>query len=371
MRFWKISRRSTRKFGVTTSMGLGSGAFFSFGTACSMKNMLDFFPDGNKVTKPKILGRTVWSDVPLEDLLPYIDWKPFFATYQLRGRFPNRDYPDIFKDPHVGPEAKKLFDEAQEFLKEIAEQKYLRAASVVGIWPANSIGEDIEVYHHEDDSQDMSQDEIRNRKPINVFHGMRQQLSQDDPERNTCQNLSDFIAPKESGHRDYIGGFACTAGIGCAEKVKEFEGRQEVDRSIMLEALADRLAEALAEYSHLKIRKELWGYAPNESLKPSELLACQYQGIRPALGYPTQPDHREKAILWDLINAEEVGIELSESFMMLPAASVSALVFAHPESSYFAVGHIAKDQVEQYSKRVGCHTTDTERWLSSILGYDR
>jgi len=282
-------------------------------------------------------------------------------VYQLRGKYPNRDYPAIFKDERVGPEAKKLFEEAKEMLAWIVKEKVLMASGVVGIWPANSNGEDIEVYS----------DESRT-KVTGTYYGLRQQLDIGEKE---YWSQADFIAPKGVA-ADYIAGFACTGGLGCAEQKKIFEQKGEIDQSILLDALADRLAEAFAELIHLKIRKNLWGYAPNEKLTLDDLLKVRYQGIRPAPGYPSQPDHREKRTLWDLLEADKLSagtMELNESYMMLPAASVCALCFAHPDAKYFSVGQVNKDQVEEYAARRGEDSVaSSERWLgSTVLGYEK
>jgi len=309
---------------------------------------------------PKFLGNQYIEDYSIEELVQYIDWTPFFQVYQLRGKYPNRDYPAIFKDERVGPEAEKLFDEAKEMLAWIVKEKVLNASGVVGIWPANSNGEDIEVY------TDESRTEISQK-----FYGLRQQL--DIGEKEYCSQ-ADFIAPK--GHSDYIACFACTGGLGCNEQKKIFDDKGEIDKSILLDALADRLAEAFAELIHLKIRKTLWGYSPDENLSMDDLLKVRYQGIRPAPGYPSQPDHREKKTLWDLLDADKLSsgtMELTDSYMMLPAASVCALCFAHPDAKYFSVGQVNKDQVEDYAARRGeASVASSERWLgSTVLGYER
>jgi 5-methyltetrahydrofolate--homocysteine methyltransferase len=310
---------------------------------------------------PKFIGTQFIEDHSIDELVEYIDWTPFFQVYQLRGKYPNRDYPAIFKDERVGPEAKKLFEEAKEMLAWIVKEKVLKASGVVGIWPANSNGEDIEVYTDESRTQ-----------VAGTYYGLRQQLDIGEKE---YWSQADFIAPKGVA-ADYIAGFACTGGLGCTEQKKLFEEKGEIDKSILLDALADRLAEAFAELIHLKIRKTLWGYAPDEKLSLEDLLKVRYQGIRPAPGYPSQPDHREKRTLWDLLDADKLSsgtMELNESYMMLPAASVCALCFAHPEAKYFSVGQVNKDQVEQYAARRGEDSVaSSERWLgSTVLGYER
>lgn len=307
-----------------------------------------------------LLGTFV-SKIPLEEIYEYIDWSPFFHVYQLRGKYPNRDYPAIFNDERVGVEAKKLFDEAKELLAWVAKEKILKASGVVGIWPANSSGDDIEVY--EDESRE---------KVIGTFYGLRQQLDMGEKEY-WCQG--DFIAPKGVA-RDYIAAFTNTGGLGCHEQRKIFEDKGEIDQAILLEAVADRIAEAFAELIHLKIRKTLWGYAADENLSLDDLLKVRYQGIRPAPGYPSQPDHREKKTLWDLLEVDKLSggkLTLTESFMMQPSASVCALCFAHPDAKYFSVGQVNKDQVQDYSARRGENgVAATERWLgSTVLGYEK
>merc|ERR1719491_2394527 len=280
---------------------------------------------------------------------------------RLRGKYPNRDYPAIFNDSRVGEEAKKLFAEAKEMLDWIVKEGVLKASGVVGIHPANSHGDDIEVYTNEE------RNEVKCK-----FYGLRQQL---DMAETTYWSQGDFIAPK-GVKPDYIASFACTGGLGCHEQRQKFEDKGEIDQAILLEAVADRLAEAFAELIHLKIRKNLWGYAADENLSLEDLLKVRYQGIRPAPGYPSQPDHREKKTMWDLLNIDEITggkLHLTESYMMLPGASVSALIFAHPDAKYFSVGQVNKDQVASYSARRGEGGVEgTERWLgSTVLGYER
>merc|ERR1712176_265114 len=311
--------------------------------------------------RPNFIGNLMVKDHPIEEILQYIDWTPFFQVYQLRGKYPNRDYPTIFEDKRVGEEARKLFDEANEMLEWIVKEKILSASGVVGIWPANSVGDNIEVYTNE------NRDEVKCK-----FYGLRQQL---DMSETTYWCQGDFIAPKDVAP-DYIASFACTGGLGCHEQREKFEAKGEIDKAILLEALADRLAEAFAELIHLKIRTTLWGYAPTENLSLEDLLKVRYQGIRPAPGYPSQPDHREKRTLWDLLDIDRLSegkLELTESYMMMPSASVCALVFAHPQAKYFSVGQVNKDQVEDYAARRGeSGVQGTERWLgSTVLGYER
>jgi 5-methyltetrahydrofolate--homocysteine methyltransferase len=261
----------------------------------------------------------------------------------------------------VGPEAKKLFDEAQEMLAWIVKEGILKASGVVGVWPANSVGDDIEVYTNE------QRDQVKCK-----FYGLRQQL---DMNEKTYWCQSDFIAPKGVAP-DYIAALACTGGLGCHEQRQKFEAKGDIDKAILLEALADRLAEAFAELIHLKLRTTLWGYAPSENLSLEDLLKVKYQGIRPAPGYPSQPDHREKQTLWELLDVRRLSedkLQLTESYMMLPGASVSALIFAHPEAKYFSVGQVNKDQVTDYASRRGEGGIESaERWLgSTVLGYEK
>jgi 5-methyltetrahydrofolate--homocysteine methyltransferase len=308
--------------------------------------------DDHHIAVPEFIGRRALKEFPLQKLVPYIDWSPFFHTWEMRGR-----YPDLLQDPARGPAARELFANAQELLKEIVEKKLFTAHGVYGFFPANSDGDDIAVY-----------EDVTRTKELARLHTLRQQK---DNQRGKPQlALADFIAPRESGHVDYIGAFAVTAGHGCQELAERFEKEQDPYNSIMVKALADRLAEAFAEYLHKQARAE-WGYGKNEKLSPDDLIQEKYRGIRPAPGYPAQPDHTEKPIIFDLLNAgEATGITLTESFAMYPAASVSGLYFAHSEAYYFAVNSIGKDQVESYAARKAMKVAEVERWLSPILGYD-
>ncbi len=302
---------------------------------------------------PASPGITVLNHVPLEELVPFIDWTFFFHAWQLRGR-----YPKILNDPLKGEEARKLFKDAQDMLNTVIEEKWLQAHAVVGLFPANAIGDDIEVY------TDESRTEVRT-----TLHNLRKQGKQPKGSYNEC--LGDYIAPKETGVKDYIGGFACTAGAGIDEKVTEFEKDHDDYNSLMLKALADRLAEAMAEWLHTKVRRELWGYAANETLNTEDLIAEKYDGIRPATGYPASPDHTEKDLLWDLLDAEaNTGIWLTESKAMVPTAAVSGLYFAHPASRYFAVGKLNTDQVVDYAARKGVPLAELEKWLGPNLAYE-
>jgi 5-methyltetrahydrofolate--homocysteine methyltransferase len=305
-------------------------------------------------TVPAKTGVTVIEDYPLESLLSYIDWTPFFITWDLVGK-----YPAILSDKVVGSTATQLFDDAQAMLRDIIANKRLRARAVFGLWPANSVnGDDIAVF--KDDQR---------QERLATLHQIRQQTVKPGAE-DTLYSLADFVAPKESGVKDYVGAFAVTAGLGAEELAKEYEAKHDDYNVIMVKALADRLAEALAEKLHQDIRREYWGYAADESLQNEELIKEKYQGIRPAPGYPACPDHTEKETIFALLDAEtNAEMSLTDSFAMLPAASVSGLYFAHPKSKYFNVGKIQKDQVESLAQRKGVSVEDIERWLSPILAY--
>jgi 5-methyltetrahydrofolate--homocysteine methyltransferase len=309
-----------------------------------------------KPVKPSFLGIRTFPNYNLASLVPYIDWTPFFQAWELSGR-----YPQILTDNKVGAEAKKLFDDAQELLKRLIAEKWVTASAVVGFWPANSIGDDIEVYT----------DDTRTSQRT-ILHTLRQQIAR-DPSRNRSHTaLADFIAPKETGLADYVGGFAVTSGLGEDEAIAKHIKKTDDYSRIIAKALCDRLAEAFAEAMHEKVRKELWGYAKSEKLTNEDLIHEKYQGIRPAPGYPAQPDHTEKATLWKLMDVKKsAGIELTESFAMWPGAAVSGLYFAHPESHYFGVGKVERDQVADYAARKGWTIEETERWLSPVLNYDR
>ena len=291
-------------------------------------------------------------NLSLEKLLPVIDWSPFFHTWELRGR-----YPKIFEDPTVGSKAQELFDDAQRLLKEIVDKKLLTAKGIFGFFPANSVEDDIEVY------TDESRSEV-----LTTFHSLRQQMEK--PEGDCNYALADFIAPKSLGLKDYIGGFAVTAGVGIEALCERFEKDHDDYNSIMTKALADRLAEAFAEWLHREVRKE-WGYGSNEQLSNEDLIRERYRGIRPAPGYPASPDHTEKQLLFDLLDAQKhTEIRLTETYAMYPAASVSGLYFAHPQAKYFSVGKINRDQVQDYADRKRMDMTEVERWLSPNLFYD-
>jgi len=301
--------------------------------------------------RPSFLGTRAYGSVPLEKIVPYIDWTPFFHAWELRGI-----YPKIFEQPSVGPKAKELFDDAQALLNRIVRGKWLEARAVIGFFPASSVQEDIEVYADE------------SRHLLTTFHTLRQQAAKPDGESNYA--LADFIAPRESGRLDYLGLFAVTTGLRIEPLVQKFEREHDDYNALMTKALADRLAEGLAELMHKRARFE-WGYGKDENLNHDDLLRERYCGIRPAPGYPALPDHTEKRLLFDLLCAEKTaGITLTENFAMYPAASVSGFYFSHPESKYFAVGKIGRDQVEDYSRRKGQDLRIVERWLAPNLNYD-
>jgi len=313
-----------------------------------------FMPDWEKtdIPTPATLGVQTISDQSLVELMPYIDWSPFFHTWELRGR-----YPTIFEDPTVGPKAKELYDDARRLLDEIVRKRQLKAKGVYGFFAAASVGDDIELY------LDPSRKAV-----LTTIHHLRQQSEKPPDQPNL--SLSDYVAPKESGRQDYIGAFAVTAGIGLDELCKRFDNDHDDYNSIMAKALADRLAEAFAEFLHKQVREE-WGYGKNERLTNDDLIRERYRGIRPAPGYPACPDHTEKKLLFDLLQVENnTGITLTESFAMLPAAAVSGFYFAHPDAKYFAVGKIGKDQVEDYARRKGMDLRVIERWLSPNLNYE-
>ncbi len=299
---------------------------------------------------PSFLGTKVFDDFPLAELVSYIDWTPFFQTWEMAG-----SYPKILDDHVVGVEARQLFADAQLMLTSIVEEKWLKARAVIGFFPANSQGDDVIVYT----------DQTR-QTPLETLHHLRQQNIKAPGRPNYC--LSDFIAPEATEKADYLGAFAVTTGIGIEEKLQQFEQDHDDYSSIMLKALADRLAEAFAEYMHQLVRKEYWGYAEDEALDSAQLINEAYKGIRPAPGYPACPDHTEKSKLFELLNVtDNTGIELTESFAMYPASAVSGWYFAHPESQYFNVGKIDKDQLQDYAKRKGLEEAVAERWLAAHL----
>jgi 5-methyltetrahydrofolate--homocysteine methyltransferase len=303
--------------------------------------------------QPTFLGSRVLADYSIAELRDYIDWTPFFATWELTGKFPA-----ILDDSKYGPAARSLFEDAQAMLDRIVSERWFTASAVYGFWPANSDGDDILVYG----------DETRAR-PIAVLHTLRQQLTRREGRANVA--LADFVAPRTSGLPDHIGAFMVTAGIGEDDIAERFKRANDDYSSIMVKALADRLAEAFAERLHQRVRKEFWAYAPDETLSNKELIGETYRGIRPAPGYPAQPDHSEKATLFKLLDGERrIGVKLTESFAMWPGASVCGLYFSHPESHYFGVGKIERDQVEDYARRKGWTVAEAEKWLAPVLNYD-
>ncbi|QHT69820.1 methionine synthase [Rhodocytophaga rosea] len=347
--------------------------------------------ESTKITKPAFLGNKYFHDYDLAEIARYIDWTPFFQTWQLQGK-----YPKIFDNPTVGVEAKKLFEDANALLQEVIEKKLLTAKAVIGFYPANAVDDDVILYDFEEKEVEVACDKHGSHTSLNYqlkamngsaakyapeitkhakfeignkIHFLRQQGQKGANLPNI--SLSDFVAPIETGKADYIGAFAVTAGIGIEKLIERFEKDHDDYNSIMIKAIADRLAEAFAELMHARVRKEFWGYDRKESLSNEDLIEEKYQGIRPAPGYPACPDHTEKRILFDLLDAEnQVDIKLTESFAMYPASSVSGWYFSHPESKYFGLGKIAKDQVEEYARRKGMSVEDAERWLAPNLNYD-
>jgi len=305
-----------------------------------------------QIETPSFTGTRVLDDYPLDELATYIDWSPFFWAWELRGK-----YPQILEHPERGPQAQKLFDDGQSLLRRIVDEKRLYARGAYGFWPAASVGDDILVYDDPERSRELAR-----------FHMLRQQFAS-VVDRGAC-SLADYVAPLESGRLDFIGGFAVATGFGTSELAGEFEAQGDDYRSIMAKVLADRLAEAFAERLHEMVRKD-WGYGRDEELSNADLIAERYRGIRPAIGYPSLPDHTEKRTLFELMNVErDAGITLTETSMMVPAASVCGFYFAHPESRYFTVGLIDRDQAEDYACRKGAEVKDVERWLASNLAYD-
>jgi 5-methyltetrahydrofolate--homocysteine methyltransferase len=302
--------------------------------------------------RPRFFGTRVLADYSIAELIEFIDWSPFFSTWELKGK-----YPAILDDAKYGSAARNLFDDAKAMLGRIVQEQWFRAAAVVGFWPANAQGDDIQVFADEDRSE-----------PVAVLHTLRQQLARREGRANLA--LADFVAPRASGLADYIGAFAVTAGLGEDEVAERFKAANDDYSSIMVKALADRLAEAFAERLHQRVRREFWAYAPDEALGAAELIAEQYRGIRPAPGYPAQPEHTEKATLFALLEGERIGVRLTETFAMWPGASVSGFYFSHPESRYFGVGKIERDQVEDYARRKGWSLAEAERWLAPILNYN-
>jgi len=299
-------------------------------------------------------GIQTFENIDLNELRDYIDWTPFFHSWELAGR-----YPRILTDEIIGEEATRLFNDAKAMLDDIIDNKKLEARAVIGLFPANSVNDDdIELY------TDDSRSEV-----LMELHHLRQQVEKTDGKANMC--LTDFVAPKTSGKADYFGAFAVTAGIGDQVMIDAYEADHDDYHSIMVKALADRLAEALAEYMHARTRREFWGYSADENLDNEALIREKYQGIRPAPGYPACPEHTEKGLLWKLLDVENrIGMTLTDSYAMLPTSSVSGWYFSHPQSQYFGVAKIGEDQLESYAKRTGMEKTEAERWLSPNLGYE-
>ncbi len=307
-----------------------------------------------KPVKPSFLGTKVFKDYPIAELVPYIDWTPFFSTWEIKGT-----YPLLFEDEKVGEVARSLFNDAQAMLKQMVEEKWVSANAVIGFWPANAVGDDIALYVDEAGEKDLA-----------TFYTLRQQIARSTDKRRHVA-LSDFVAPKETGITDYVGGFAVTTGIGEEVMAERFNRSNDDYSKILSQALTDRLAEAFAERMHQRVRREFWGYAADETLTNEELIRESYAGIRPAPGYPAQPDHTEKRTLFDLLDAEkQAGILLTESFAMWPGSSVSGLYIGHPDSYYFGVGRIEADQVADYAARKGWTVQQAERWLAPVLNYD-
>jgi 5-methyltetrahydrofolate--homocysteine methyltransferase len=304
------------------------------------------------IPRPAFLGTRCHDSFPIDEIVPYIDWSPFFHTWELRGR-----YPQILDDPAAGEKARELLKDAHSLLERIVADRLLAARGVYGLFAANSVEDDIEIYAGEDRSGILT-----------VLHTLRQQAEKPAGQFNLA--LADFVAPRTSGIPDYVGAFAVTAGIGLEDLCRAFERDHDDYSAIMAKALADRLAEAYAELLHKTVRQE-WGYGREENLTSDDLIKERYRGIRPAPGYPACPDHTEKRLLFDLLQVEQrTGICLTESFAMLPASSVSGFYFAHPDARYFAVGKIGLDQVQDYQRRKGMERKVLERWLSANLAYD-
>jgi 5-methyltetrahydrofolate--homocysteine methyltransferase len=324
---------------------------YTLSQARANKRRIDW--SGYAPAQPRAPGITVFDNYPLRDLLGYIDWMPFFNAWEFTGKFP-----DVLSDPVKGEAASNLYADARRMLKQVVSESWLKARAVVGLFPANSVGDDVEVYADESRS-----------KVIATLSFLRQQKGKAPGLPHEC--LADYIAPKSSGVKDHIGGFTVTAGIGIEEHVARFEKAHDDYSSIMLKALADRFAEAAAEHFHERVRREHWGYSPEEALTNVQLIKEEYKGIRPAPGYPACPDHTEKAKLFRLLDAEKnAGVQLTESFAMYPTAAVSGWYFSHPDIRYFGIGKVDKDQVEDYAARKGMRLDEMERWLSPNLGYE-
>jgi 5-methyltetrahydrofolate--homocysteine methyltransferase len=309
--------------------------------------------DGYDPPAPNKPGIHVLESYDLAELRDYIDWQPFFNAWEMKGKFP-----DILHNPTTGETARGLFDDAQAMLDKVIAEKWLTANAVIGFFPASAVGDDIELY------TDDSRSEV-----LATLHNLRQQGEHREGVPN--RSLGDFVAPRETGLPDHVGAFAVTAGLGAQDRIDAFKKANDDYSAIMLESLADRLAEAFAERLHQRVRTEFWGHVPDEDLANEDLIAEKYQGIRPAPGYPACPEHTEKATLWELLDVEtNTGIELTDSMAMWPGAAVSGWYFSHPQSQYFVVGRLARDQVQDYAERKGWTLEEAERWLSPNLGYD-
>ena len=344
-------REEYRNMAESYARGQAEKARTSIADARANRLKLDWA--GYAPPKPTFLGTREFRAYDLAALARYIDWTPFFHAWELKGT-----YPRILEDDKYGEAARNLFEDAQAMLAQLIKEQWLTANGVVGFWPANGLGDDIKVYA----------DESRT-KVIATLHTLRQQMARDPGRPNLA--LADFVAPKNSGVADYVGGFAVTAGVGEEDVAHRFERANDDYSKILVKALADRLAEAFAEALHAKVRRELWAYAPGEHLSNDALIAEDYAGIRPAPGYPAQPDHTEKGTLFELLDAENAtGVQLTESYAMWPAAAVSGFYFSHPESRYFGVGKIGRDQAADYAARKGWSLEQAERWLAPILNYD-
>jgi len=304
------------------------------------------------IKAPTFLGIKTFMDYPLTEIRQRIDWTPFFAAWELKGKFPQ-----ILDDKRYGSESRKLHAEANELLDQIIEKQWLTARAIIGLFPANAVGDDVEIFIDKD------------RKGVRaVIHTLRQQGDKGDHRENLA--LADFIAPIDSGLIDFIGLFIVTAGIGAGIKVREYEKKHDDYSAILIKALADRLAEAFAERMHERVRTEFWGYAPNEKMDNADLIAEKYRGIRPAPGYPACPDHSEKSTIFEILQAtQSIDVKLTENFAMQPAASVSGYYFAHPRARYFGVGKINRSQVTDYARRKGIDTAQAEKWLAHNLDY--
>jgi 5-methyltetrahydrofolate--homocysteine methyltransferase len=337
--------------GIKTRFDAGEdeGRLLSIADARANRFPIDW--TGYAPTAPAVTGIRAFADYDLAELAERIDWSPFFQTWELKGA-----YPAILDDPKYGASARELWRDAEAMLQRIIDERWLAARGVIGLWPANAVGDDIELYT--DDGRGTV---------LETVHFLRQQMKKTRGS-NFC--LADFVAPKDTGIADWMGSFAVTAGIGCDERAKDFEKAHDDYQSILLKALADRLAEAFAERLHERVRREFWGYAADETLTNAEIIAEKYRGIRPAPGYPACPDHSEKPALFSLLAAQQnAGIRLTESFAMWPAASVSGYYIGHPEARYFGLGKIGRDQAEDYARRKGVSLAQAEKWLAPNLGY--